>query len=156
VVCCSRLPPGIAWPVVAPVHCILTLYAFAMCVLRYGGSKLERARDLFETALRDAPPEKAKPLFLEYAALEEQHGLARHAMEVRVRFLTVGCQPSNCLTAEWLALCRRCLSISRRCVHQPHPYLQSLLAAAVCQSSMWVFSHVCNRCLLFCCCWVLM
>lgn len=54
-----------------------------VCVLcRYGGSKLERARDLFETALRDAPPEKAKPLFLEYAALEEQHGLARHAMEV--------------------------------------------------------------------------
>lgn len=50
---------------------------------RYGGSKLERARDLFETALRDAPPEKAQPLFLEYAALEEQHGLARHAMEVR-------------------------------------------------------------------------
>jgi pre-mRNA-splicing factor SYF1 len=54
-----------------------------MCIFRYGGSKLERARDLFETALRDAPPEKAKPLFLEYAALEEQHGLARHAMEVR-------------------------------------------------------------------------
>lgn len=54
-----------------------------VCVHRYGGSKLERARDLFETALRDAPPEKAKPLFLEYAALEEQHGLARHAMEVR-------------------------------------------------------------------------
>lgn len=52
---------------------------------RYGGSKLERARDLFETALRDAPPEKAKPLFLEYAALEEQHGLARHAMEVYER-----------------------------------------------------------------------
>lgn len=49
---------------------------------RYGGAKLERARDLFETALKDAPPEKAKPLFLEYAALEEQHGLARHAMEV--------------------------------------------------------------------------
>jgi hypothetical protein len=65
------------------VHCILTLFAFAMCIFRYGGSKLERARDLFETALRDAPPEKAKPLFLEYAALEEQHGLARHAMEVR-------------------------------------------------------------------------
>jgi hypothetical protein len=52
---------------------------------RYGGGKLERARDLFETALRDAPPEKAKPLFLEYAALEEQHGLARHAMEVYER-----------------------------------------------------------------------
>lgn len=53
-----------------------------MGICRYGGAKLERARDLFETALRDAPEEKAKPLFLEYAALEEQHGLARHAMEV--------------------------------------------------------------------------
>jgi hypothetical protein len=31
----------------------------------------------------DCPPEQAKPLFLEYAALEEQHGLARHAMQVR-------------------------------------------------------------------------
>ena len=29
-----------------------------------------------------APPEEAKPLFLQYAALEEQHGLARSAMEV--------------------------------------------------------------------------
>eukprot|EP00879_Flechtneria_rotunda_P016677 GHRR01017452.1.p1 GENE.GHRR01017452.1~~GHRR01017452.1.p1 ORF type:complete len:759 (+),score=226.66 GHRR01017452.1:413-2689(+) len=54
-------------------------------VARYGGSKLERARDLFETALKDCPLEQAKPLYLEYAALEEQHGLARHAMEVYER-----------------------------------------------------------------------
>ncbi len=32
---------------------------------RYGGRKLERARDLFEHALRMAPPEEAKPLFME-------------------------------------------------------------------------------------------
>ena len=31
---------------------------------------------------RQAPPAEAKPLFLQYAALEEQHGLARAAMEV--------------------------------------------------------------------------
>ncbi|WIA16429.1 hypothetical protein OEZ85_013118 [Tetradesmus obliquus] len=54
-------------------------------VARYGGSKLERARDMFESALKDCPPEQAKPLFLEYAALEEQHGLARHAMQVYER-----------------------------------------------------------------------
>jgi hypothetical protein len=56
----------------------------------YGGSKLERARDLFESALRECPPEAAKPLFLEYAALEEAHGLGKHAMEVRRGLL--GCR----------------------------------------------------------------
>ena len=51
-------------------------------VARYGGTKLERARDLFEQAVGVAPPEEAKPLFLEYGALEEKHGLAKHAMGV--------------------------------------------------------------------------
>ncbi|CAO3626500.1 unnamed protein product [Mucor hiemalis] len=36
---------------------------------RYGGSKLERARDLFEQALEACPP-------------KEEHGLARHAMRI--------------------------------------------------------------------------
>ncbi|KXS11643.1 TPR-like protein [Gonapodya prolifera JEL478] len=49
---------------------------------RYGGSKLERARDLFETALTDVPPKYAKPLYLAYAKLEEEHGLAKHAMRI--------------------------------------------------------------------------
>ncbi|CAK0786535.1 hypothetical protein CVIRNUC_009748 [Coccomyxa viridis] len=51
-------------------------------VKRYGGTKLERARDLFKQALREAPADEAKPLFLQYAGLEEEHGLARSAMEV--------------------------------------------------------------------------
>ena len=51
-------------------------------VARYGGTKLERARDLFEQALTQCPPEHSKPIYLEYALLEEKHGLARHAMEV--------------------------------------------------------------------------
>jgi hypothetical protein len=46
-------------------------------VERYGGKKLERARDLFEHALGMAPPEECRPLYLQYAQLEEQHGLAR-------------------------------------------------------------------------------
>lgn len=33
-------------------------------------------------AFAQAPPDESKPLFLQYAALEEQHGLARSAMEV--------------------------------------------------------------------------
>ena len=44
---------------------------------RYGGTKLERARDMFEHALSQAPPEHAKPIFLQYALLEEQVGGCR-------------------------------------------------------------------------------
>jgi pre-mRNA-splicing factor SYF1 len=51
-------------------------------VARYGGSKLERARDLFEQAVAGAPPADAAPLYLAYASLEEQFGLARHVMAV--------------------------------------------------------------------------
>ncbi|VVD00889.1 unnamed protein product [Leptidea sinapis] len=55
---------------------------------RYGGSKLERARDLFEQCLEHCPPEFAKSIFLLYAKLEEEHGLARHAMSVYERATT--------------------------------------------------------------------
>jgi len=47
-----------------------------------GGSKLERARDLFEQALEKCPPKFAKPLYLMYGKLEEDYGLARHAMRI--------------------------------------------------------------------------
>lgn len=49
---------------------------------RYGGSKLERARDLFEQCLEGCPAKFAKSLYLLYAKLEEDHGLARHAMAI--------------------------------------------------------------------------
>ena len=52
---------------------------------RYGGTKLERARDLFEQALEGCPPKFAKPLYLLYGKLEEEHGLARHAMRIYER-----------------------------------------------------------------------
>ena len=52
---------------------------------RYGGSKLERARDLFEQCLDGCPDKYAKTFFLLYANLEEEHGLARHAMSVYER-----------------------------------------------------------------------
>lgn len=49
---------------------------------RYGGSKLERSRDLFEQCLENCPSKFAKSFYLLYAKLEEEHGLARHAMAV--------------------------------------------------------------------------
>ncbi|XP_045482989.1 pre-mRNA-splicing factor syf1 homolog [Harmonia axyridis] len=52
---------------------------------RYGGEKLERARDLFEQCLEKCPPEFAKNIYLLYAKLEEEHGMARHAMSVYER-----------------------------------------------------------------------
>ncbi|KAF8842567.1 protein prenylyltransferase [Paxillus ammoniavirescens] len=54
-------------------------------VKRYGGSKLERARDLFEQALEKCPPTSCKPLFLMYGKLEEDHGLAKRAMSIYER-----------------------------------------------------------------------
>ena len=47
-----------------------------------GGSKLERARDLFEQALEKCPPKSCRPLFLMYAQLEEDHGLAKRSMAI--------------------------------------------------------------------------
>ncbi|KAF2488096.1 hypothetical protein BDY17DRAFT_244227 [Neohortaea acidophila] len=43
---------------------------------------IERLRDLFEQAVEDVPPKFAKPLYLMYGALEEERGLARHAMRI--------------------------------------------------------------------------
>uniref|UniRef100_A0A0K2TS77 Uncharacterized protein n=2 Tax=Lepeophtheirus salmonis TaxID=72036 RepID=A0A0K2TS77_LEPSM len=49
---------------------------------RYGGKKLERTRDLFEQCLESCPQDYAKNIYILYAKLEEQHGMARHAMAV--------------------------------------------------------------------------
>ncbi|KAJ3218944.1 Pre-mRNA-splicing factor SYF1 [Clydaea vesicula] len=49
---------------------------------RYGGTKLERTRELFESAIDKVPPKYAKPFYLMYAKLEEEHGLARHSMRI--------------------------------------------------------------------------
>ena len=49
---------------------------------RYGGTKLERTRDLFEQCLDGCPEKFAKNFYLLYAKLEEEHGMARHAMAV--------------------------------------------------------------------------
>ncbi|XP_014663513.1 PREDICTED: pre-mRNA-splicing factor SYF1-like [Priapulus caudatus] len=54
----------------------------AKFIERYGGRKLERVRDLFEQCLDGCPPKFAKSLYLLYAKLEEEYGLARHAMAI--------------------------------------------------------------------------
>ncbi|KAJ3698708.1 hypothetical protein LUZ61_002413 [Rhynchospora tenuis] len=51
-------------------------------VKRYGKSKLDRARELFEQAIEQTPAQEVKPLFLQYAKLEEDFGLAKRAMNV--------------------------------------------------------------------------
>ncbi|KDN51957.1 protein prenylyltransferase [Tilletiaria anomala UBC 951] len=58
-------------------------------VKRYGGAKIERARDLFEQALEKCPSKYCKPLLLMYGAMEEEHGLARRAMKVYERAIQV-------------------------------------------------------------------
>ncbi|XP_054801286.1 uncharacterized protein LOC129305287 [Prosopis cineraria] len=51
-------------------------------VKRYGKTKLERARELFENAVETAPADQVKPLYMQYAKLEEDYGLAKRAMKV--------------------------------------------------------------------------
>lgn len=51
-------------------------------VARYGGRKLERARDLFEQAVEKVPAKHGRRLHMLYARLEEEHGLARHALSI--------------------------------------------------------------------------
>ncbi|KAH9626173.1 hypothetical protein KSS87_017697 [Heliosperma pusillum] len=51
-------------------------------VKRYKSSKLERARELFDNAVETAPAECVKSLYLQYAKLEENYGLAKRAMNV--------------------------------------------------------------------------
>lgn len=52
---------------------------------RYKGSKLERTRDLFEQCLQDCPKNMSKNFFFLYAKLEEDYGLAKHAMAIYQR-----------------------------------------------------------------------
>ena len=69
------------WP-----HCNeLWLVYLRKFVDRYGEDKLDRGRELFESALSEVPPDLCKPFFLLYADLEERYGLTKRAMEVYER-----------------------------------------------------------------------
>jgi pre-mRNA-splicing factor SYF1 len=54
-------------------------------VKRYGATKLERARDLFEQALEKCPEKFCRPIFLMYGKLEEEFGLGKRAMKIYER-----------------------------------------------------------------------
>lgn len=52
---------------------------------RYKGTKVERARDLFEQCLETCPPKYCKAIYLLYAKFEEEYGLAKHSMALYER-----------------------------------------------------------------------
>ena len=52
---------------------------------RYGGSKLERLRDLFEKAVSNVTPKESVEMYLKYALAEESYGTVRHALSVYER-----------------------------------------------------------------------
>jgi pre-mRNA-splicing factor SYF1 len=51
-------------------------------VSRFGKTKLERARDLFEQVLSTCPKDKIKVFYMMYAQLEEKFGLGNHVIEI--------------------------------------------------------------------------
>jgi pre-mRNA-splicing factor SYF1 len=66
------------WPHARP----LWLAYLEKFVARYGASKLERCRDLFENATTGCPPAEALPIYALYADFEERFGSTRHALAV--------------------------------------------------------------------------
>lgn len=69
------------WPQVRD----LWLQYLSKFVERFGGRKLERARELFEQALEDCPEKYVRRILMLYAKLEEEHGLARRALDIYKR-----------------------------------------------------------------------
>lgn len=64
-----------------------TLYDFWIVYLtkfvkRYQGTRLERTRDLFETALKTCPSKHSRVFYLMYADFEEKFGLINHVIEI--------------------------------------------------------------------------
>nr|CAD1827750.1 unnamed protein product [Ananas comosus var. bracteatus] len=51
----------------------------------YGKTKLDQPRDLFECAIEKASLRDVKPLYLQYAKMEEDYGLLRRALDVYER-----------------------------------------------------------------------
>lgn len=84
----DKATSAIPWPAALEVW-VVYLTKF---VKRFGSRKLERARDLFEEAIRAAPTTKKgghhfphpelRLLYIMYADMEENHSLARHSLKV--------------------------------------------------------------------------
>ena len=71
------------WP---HVYDIWVVY-LAKFTERYGGSKLERLRDLFEQVIKSCPQEKLKFFFYMYADVEENFGLYNRVIDIYDRAL---------------------------------------------------------------------
>lgn len=78
-----------AYPHVYPIWMVYLHQFMARYAPKDGGpsSKLERIRDLFEQALKSLPAGavETKKVYLLYAKYEEDHGLARRAMQIYAR-----------------------------------------------------------------------
>lgn len=72
---------GFGYPVAVELW---TLY-LAKFIERYGETKIERTRELFEEALKNCPKEYAAPLYLAYGELEEKSGLGGRALSIYER-----------------------------------------------------------------------
>lgn len=55
---------------------------------RYGGTKVERSRELYERCVKQVVPENASEFYLLYAKFEETYGLAKRALGVYERLCT--------------------------------------------------------------------
>jgi pre-mRNA-splicing factor SYF1 len=94
------------WPYCSSIW-LLYLQRFVKVVQ---GGKRERARDLFEEALRDAPSKESLPIFILYARFEEDFGLFGRAMDVYRR---VNHMQSDDLLDVWIAAACRHLGVGR-------------------------------------------
>jgi pre-mRNA-splicing factor SYF1 len=60
-------------------------------IMRYGGGKLERLRDLFEQAILKVPAEDTAEFYMKYAKAEETYGLARSVRALIIYLKIVYC-----------------------------------------------------------------
>lgn len=87
----DRAATALAWPEAAQIW-VIYLFKF---IERYGSKRVERARDLFEEAIRSAPTIKSsgvsfphpqvKILYVMFAEMEERFSMSRHALAVLER-----------------------------------------------------------------------
>ena len=95
-----------AWPAVLKLW-----QAYSTAFLqRYGGSQLERAREIFESAVHGVPAECAKPLYLAYAAMEEQHGRGTAGLAILRRAAAVVPPPQR--LEVWILAAKRAAALS--------------------------------------------
>lgn len=91
----------VGWP-----HCsTFWLFYVHKFVSLYGGKRRERTRDLFEDALKEAPPKEAMPIFIMYAKYEEDYGLMKRAMDILKRAAEL-CQNDEILHVWVSTACR--------------------------------------------------